>query len=172
MKFSVAATPGHQGKTLEVDPNQEVISLHGPNGALLGTLSWQEIIERVLATDDDTRFAHARAHARAPLAVKVKYTTPEGRQFDSLTGGIGGGGMFIESSQPLAPGTELAVEFALPDRPWEKHKAKAKVAWTRNKPERFLLFPGMGVQFTDIDDKSRKELVDLVAALTRSRATT
>ncbi len=172
MKFSVAATPGHQGKTLEVDPNQEVINLHGPNGALLGTLSWQEIIERVLATDDDTRFAHARAHARAPLAVKVKYTTPEGRQFDSLTGGIGGGGMFIESSQPLAPGTELAVEFALPDRPWEKHKAKAKVAWTRNKPERFLLFPGMGVQFTDIDDKSRKELVDLVAALTRSRATT
>lgn len=172
MKFSVAATPGHQGKTLEVDPNQEVISLHGPNGALLGTLSWQEIIERVLATDDDTRFAHARAHARAPLAVKVKYTTPEGRQFDSLTGGIGGGGMFIESSQPLAPGTELAVEFALPDRPWEKHKAKAKVAWTRNKPERFLLFPGMGVQFTNIDDKSRKELVDLVAALTRSRATT
>jgi uncharacterized protein (TIGR02266 family) len=105
------------------------------------------------------------------LAVKVKHTTPEGKQFDSLTGGIGGGGLFIESSQPLAPGTELAVEFALPDRPWEKHKAKAKVAWTRNKPERFLLFPGMGVQFTEIDDKSRHELVELVLALNRSRAT-
>ena len=101
----------------------------------------------------------------------MKYTTPEGKQFDSLTGGIGGGGLFIESSQPLAPGTELTVEFALPDRPWEKHKAKAKVAWTRNKPERFLLFPGMGVQFLDIDDKSRSELVELVAALNRSRVT-
>jgi uncharacterized protein (TIGR02266 family) len=105
------------------------------------------------------------------LAVKVKYTTPEGKQFDSLTGGIGGGGLFIESSQPLAPGTELAVEFALPDRPWEKHKVRAKVAWTRNKPERFLLFPGMGVQFTEIDEKSRHDLVELVAALNRSRAT-
>jgi uncharacterized protein (TIGR02266 family) len=172
MKFSVTVTQGHEGKTLDVDPNQEMISLYGPNGSLLGTVSWQEIIDRILSSDEDTRFAHARAHPRAPLAVKVRYTTPDGKQFDSLTGGIGGGGLFIESSTPLAPGTDLSVEFALPDRPWEKHKAKAKVAWTRNKPERFLLFPGMGVQFTDIDDQSRKEVVDLVTALNRSRITT
>jgi uncharacterized protein (TIGR02266 family) len=171
MKFPVTTTQGHQGKVLEVDPEREVISLHGDNGVLLGGVSWANVIERIVNTDEDVRFAHARAHARAPLAVKVKYTTPEGKQFDSLTGGIGGGGLFIESSQPLAPGTELAVEFALPDRPWERHKAKAKVAWTRNKPERFLLFPGMGIQFTEIEDKSRQDLVELVAALNRSRAT-
>ena len=171
MKFPVTITAGHQGKVLEVDPEREVISLHGDNGVLLGGVSWANVIERIVNTDEDVRFAHARAHARAPLAVKVKYTTPEGKQFDSLTGGIGGGGLFIESSQPLAPGTELAVEFALPDRPWERHKAKAKVAWTRNKPERFLLFPGMGIQFTDIEEKSRQDLVELVAALNRSRVT-
>ena len=171
MKFPVTITAGHQGKVLEVDPEREVISLHGDNGVLLGGVSWANVIERIVNTDEDVRFAHARAHARAPLAVKVKYTTPEGKQFDSLTGGIGGGGLFIESSQPLAPGKELAVEFALPDRPWERHKAKAKVAWTRNKPERFLLFPGMGIQFTDIEEKSRQDLVELVAALNRSRAT-
>jgi uncharacterized protein (TIGR02266 family) len=171
MKFPVTVTQGHEGKTLEVDTSHEVISLYNQKGNQLGTLSWHEIIERIVASDDDQRFSHARAHARAPLAVKVRYTTPEGKQYDSLTGGIGGGGLFIESSTPLAPGTELGVEFALPDRPWEKHKAKAKVAWTRNKPERFLLFPGMGVQFTDIDDQARKELVELVAALNRSRIT-
>ena len=170
MKFPVTETVGHQGKTFEIDPAREIISLYGVNDVPLGALSWGEIIERIINTDEDLRFSHARAHARAPLALKVKYTTPEGKQFDSLTGGIGGGGLFIESSQPLAPGTELAVEFALPDRPWEKHKAKAKVAWTRNKPERFLLFPGMGVQFTEIDEKSRHDLVELVAALNRTRA--
>lgn len=171
MKLPVTSTAGHHGKYLEINPNNEVIILHDSNGEVLGAIPWKEIIERILNSDEDVRFAHARAHARAPLAVKVKYTTPEGKQYDSLTGGIGGGGLFIESSQPLAPGTELTVEFALPDRPWEKHKAKAKVAWTRNKPERFLLFPGMGVQFIDIDDKSRHELVELVAALNRSRVT-
>jgi type IV pilus assembly protein PilZ len=172
MKFPVTVTPGHQGESLDNYPTPENISNNWANGALLGAVSWHYVIERIAAGDEDIRFAHARAHARAPLAVKVKYTTPEGKQFDSLTGGVGGGGLFIESSQPLAPGTELSIEFALPDRPWEKHKAKAKVAWTRNKPERFLLFPGMGVQFTDIEEKSRHDLVELVAALNRSRATT
>ena len=172
MKFSVTRSQGHEGKALELDTNKELILVHGSDESLLGAVSWKEIIERIITTDDDARFAHVRNHARASLAVKVKYTTPEGKQFDSLTGGIGGGGLFIESSQPLAPGTELSVEFSLPDRPWERLKAKAKVAWTRNKPERFLLFPGMGVQFTDIDEKARLELVELVAALNRTRATT
>src|SRR3990167_541480 len=172
MKHPVITTAGHQGKLLIVDPDQETILIHDASGILLGGIPWGHIIDRLLASDDDTRFAHCRTHPRAPLAVKVRYSTPEGKQFDSLTGGIGAGGIFIESSTPLAPGTELSVEFALPDRPWEKHKTKAKVAWTRNKPERHLLFPGMGVQFTDIDEKARKELVELVDALNRSRLAT
>jgi len=172
MRVAVITTEGHEGKFLEMNTEQEVVTLHGVTGETLGSLSWGAVIEQILASDDDVRFAHARSHPRAPLAVKVRYTTPEGKQFDSLTGGIGAGGLFIESSAPLAPGTELSVEFALPDHPWEKHKAKAKVAWTRNKPERHLLFPGMGVQFTNIDEKARKELVELVDALNRSRLAT
>lgn len=171
MKFPVSTTEGHQGKVLEMNADQEGVTLYSVTGELLGILSWGAVIKQILAIDDDVRFAHARSHPRAPLAVKVRYTTPEGRQFDSLTGGIGAGGLFIESSAPLAPGTELSVEFALPDRPLEKYKAKAKVAWTRNKPERHLLFPGMGVQFTTIDDRARKELITLVEALNRSRVT-
>jgi uncharacterized protein (TIGR02266 family) len=87
-----------------------------------------------------------------------------------LTGGIGGGGLFIESSTPLPPGTKLNLEFALPDRPSEKFTARAKVAWARTKPERYLLFPGMGVQFTEIDDGAQQRLIELVNALNRARA--
>ncbi len=172
MKLPVIMTEGHAGKVLEMNADQEMVTLRGATGELLGTLSWGTVIEQILTSDDDTRFAHVRSHPRAPLALKVRYTTPEGKQFDSLTGGIGAGGLFIESSTPLAPGTELSVEFALPDRPWEKHKAKAKVVWTRNKPERHLLFPGMGVQFTNINKDARNELVELVDALNRSRLAT
>ena len=171
MKLPVTTTEGHKGKALEMNAEQEVVMLHSATGELLGILSWEAVIEQILASDDDARFAHARSHPRAPLAVKVRYTTPEGGQFDSLTSGIGTGGLFIESSTPLSPGTELAIEFALPDHPWEKHKAKAKVAWTRHKVERHILFPGMGVQFTEIDEKARHELVELIGALNRSRVT-
>ncbi|MEK7763032.1 MAG: PilZ domain-containing protein [Nitrospirota bacterium] len=170
MKFSVNTTEKHEGKVLEMNADQEVVTLYSATGKLLGALPWGGVIEQILATDDDVRFAHARAHLRAPLAMKVHCTTPEGKQFDSLTGGIGAGGLFIESSTPLPPGTELSVEFSLPDRPWKKHKAKAKVAWTRDMPDRHLLFPGMGVKFTEIDEKARIELAELVDALNRSRA--
>ena len=169
MKYPVLTTANHQGKHLIVDADQETILIHDASGILLGGIPWGHIIDRLLASDDDTRFAHCRAQPRAPLALKVRYTTPEGKQFDSLTGGIGGGGLFIESGTPLAPGTEVSMEFALPDRPWEKVKAKGKVAWTRNRPERHLLFPGMGVQFTDIDEKAQTQLVELVEALNRNR---
>lgn len=171
MKFPVITTEGHEGKVLEVNAGQEMVTLHSAKGELLATLPWGVVIEQILAGDDDLRFGHARSHPRAPLAVKVRYTTPEGGQFDSLTGGIGTGGLFIESSTPLSPGTELSIEFALPDHPLEKHKAKARVAWTRNKIERHILFPGMGVQFIEIEEKARKELGELIGSLNRSRVT-
>ena len=107
MKFPVTMTEGHQGKSLEMDADQEGITLHSATGELLGTVSWGTVIEQILAGDDDVRFAHARAHPRAPLAIKVRYTTPEGKQFDSLTGGIGPGGLFIESSAPDRKSTRL-----------------------------------------------------------------
>ncbi|OQW45616.1 MAG: hypothetical protein A4C66_07035 [Nitrospira sp. HN-bin3] len=169
MKIPVVATVGHCGKSLVIDAQQETIHVHDTSGQLLGDVSWGSLIERVLATSEDARFAHCRTQPRAPLALKVRYTTPEGKQFDSLTGGIGGGGLFIESGAPLSPGTELTVEFALPDRPMEKIKAKAKVAWARHKPERYLLFPGMGIQFLDLEEKIQEDLVSLVEALNRSR---
>jgi type IV pilus assembly protein PilZ len=170
MKFPVIMTEGHQGKLLEMDADQEGITLHSAAGKLLGILSWGAVIEQILASDEDVRITHARFHPRAPLSMKIRYTTPEGKQFDSLTGGIGAGGLFIESSAPLAPGTELSVEFSLPDHPKEQYTATAKVAWTRTKPERHLFFPGMGVQFTNIDEKARKDLLELVEALSRARA--
>ncbi len=169
MKFPVTTTERHEGKVLAMNVEEEVLTLHSATGELLGALAWGDIIERVLVRDDDARFSSVRSHPRVPLAVKVRYMTPEGKQFDSVTGSIGAGGLFIESSAPLDHGTELSIEFALPDRPMEKHKAKAKVVWTRRKPERYVLFPGMGVQFTVIDDQARRELAQLVEALTRSR---
>ncbi len=169
MTFPIVVTVGHEGKSLVMDSKQEIIIVHDTSGQLLGGMSWGAIIERVLVSGEDARFAHCRAQPRAPLALKVRYTTLEGKHVDSLTGGIGGGGLFIESGAPLSPGTELTVEFALPDQPRDKLKAKAKVAWVRNKPERYLLFPGMGIQFVDLDTKVQEQLVGLVEALNRSR---
>ena len=59
MKFPVTTTPGHQGKSLEIDSARETISLHNGNGAVLGAMSWGDVIERIVNADDDVRFTHA-----------------------------------------------------------------------------------------------------------------
>ena len=60
MKFPVIMTEGHQGKVLEMDADQEGITLHSAAGKLLGVLSWGVVIEQILASDEETRFTHAR----------------------------------------------------------------------------------------------------------------
>ena len=117
MKFPVTATREHQGKTLSIDCDQETLSLFDATGQRLCILTWGTLIEHMLSVDEDARFAHSRVHPRAPLAIKVHCTTTDGKHFDSLTGGIGGGGLFIESFTPLAVGTKLAMEFTLPEIP-------------------------------------------------------
>jgi len=169
MKLQVTTTEAHQGKTLEIDYDQETITLLGAKGDPVGTVTWSSIIDYIESADVQDGDRHVRAHPRAPLAIKIRYATKEGKQFESITGGIGGGGLFIESGAPLPVGSELTVEFTLPDRPLERMKAKARVAWVRKKPERYLLFPGMGVQFTDIHPQARQQVMDLVTALNQHR---
>jgi hypothetical protein len=53
MKLSVTTTEGHKGKVLEMNAEQEVVTLHSATGELLGILSWEAVIEQILASDDD-----------------------------------------------------------------------------------------------------------------------
>lgn len=169
MRIPINATEGHQGKIFEVDCDLETITLLDEQGQMVGSISWGSVVKLIKTAGDDQAFVNSRNYPRAPLAVKVRYATKDGKQFESLTGGLGGGGLFIESSSPLPQGSELTLEFSLPDRPAERVAARARVAWTRTKPERYLLFPGMGLQFTAIEPDAQRRLQDLVVALNRCR---
>ncbi len=169
MKFPVLSTDCHQGKTLEIDCDRETLSLLSDRGEHLGSISWAWVIDRILSDQETDEYAHCRAFPRAPLAVKVQFHTEDGHRYESLTGGIGGGGLFIESSSPLPTGSELSVQFSLPDHPTQTISAKAKVVWRRTKVERLLMFPGMGLQFTNINEEARSQIVDLVDSLNRGR---
>ncbi len=49
MKFPVITTEGQEGKVLEMNADQEVVTLHSATGELLGALSWGAVIEQILA---------------------------------------------------------------------------------------------------------------------------
>jgi type IV pilus assembly protein PilZ len=162
VKFSIVSSSRHKGKTLEVDSSKEVLTLIGINGEALGSLPWDFLIDQILTTQKPPQPREARSEPRISLSIRVKYTTPEGLQFESRAGGIGGGGLFIESFTPLAVGTKLAMEFTLPEKPDEWLSAKGGIAWVCPKADQYTFSPGMGVRFTDISAETRNRVLNLV----------
>lgn len=165
MKYPVSSSLRHKGKTLDLDAAREIITLIGINGEPMGNLSWDFVIDQILAYRKPPATRETRTEPRVTLTFRVKYKTPEGHQYESRAGGIGGGGLFIESQAPLAVGTKLALEFSLPERPSEWLAAKGVVAWICPKADQYTFSPGMGVRFTDIAPEIRDRVLELVKSL-------
>jgi len=165
VKYSVSSSLRHKGKVLDLDAAREVITLLGINGEPMGNLSWDFVIDQILAYRNPPTTRETRNEPRVTLTFRVRYKTLEGHQFESRAGGIGGGGLFIESYSPLSVGTKLTLEFSLPESPSEWLPAKGLVAWVCPKADQYTFSPGMGVRFTEINSDIRARVLELVKAL-------
>ncbi len=165
MKLPVSLSLRHKGKVLELDASREIVNLLGNNGETIGSLSWDFVIDQILAYRKPVLPKETRSEPRVNLAFRVRYKTPEGDRYDSRAGGIGGGGLFIESTTPLPVGTKLAMEFSLPEQPTEWIQAKGVVAWVCPKADQYTFSPGMGVRFTDIQPEARDRILAVVKTL-------
>ena len=170
MKLPSKRSSRHRGKALELDSESETMKLIGPKGESLGAVSWDAVMDFIQGYVEEARSHRAvRNYPRSRLAVKVNYLTPDHKQFESVTGEIGGGGVFIESHLPPRVGTDLALELVLPDDPTVPINAKGKVAWVRPREEHYAFFPGMGVRFTEISEEGRARLLTMVKSLDQAR---
>ena len=165
MKYPVSSSLRHRGKTLELDAEREVVTLLNINGDPIGSLSWDFVVDQILAYRKPPVQKEVRTEPRISLVFRVRYNTPEGQRFESRAGGIGGGGLFIESHTPLPMGTKLAMEFSLPENPAEWLPAKGLVAWICPKADQYTFSPGMGVQFTEVTPETRDRILELVKSV-------
>jgi type IV pilus assembly protein PilZ len=97
----------------------------------------------------------------------VRYGTPGAQPLESRATGIGGGGLFIESASPLPVGTDLELEFTLPERSTQWLRARGTVVWVCPKADQYTFSPGMGIRFTKISDEARGLVLALVESLRR-----
>ena len=74
-------------------------------------------------------------------------------------------GMFVNTESPAPVGTHVNLIF--PAEGNIEVEVAALVVWNKGKSS--YQRPGMGVQFTDIDEKAQAQLVELVEALNRNR---
>ncbi len=99
-----------------------------------------------------------REHARATLRVTAT-TTGKSFTFTEFTKDVSVGGIFVETETPIASGTPLDLQFALPDGK-EPVNAKGTVVHTVTPETARGKTPGMGIKFVSISaadaDRIRK----------------
>ena len=78
MKYPVSSSLRHKGKALDLDATREVITLLGINGEPMGNLSWDFVIDQILAYRNPPTSRETRNEPRVTLTFRVNYKTPEG----------------------------------------------------------------------------------------------
>jgi len=84
---------------------------------------------------------------------------------------LGTGGVFIQTTKPLATGSAIDLTFTIPDSK-ETLITKGTVIWVQDiVPDREDLTPGMGVQFQAFSNEQRRMLEDFVQRYQTARQT-
>ena len=89
-----------------------------------------------------------RRFRRRTVRVLVDYAAPDGVRCEYATT-LGAGGLFIESEEPLPPGSIFKVRFRLPSS-GRIHEVESRVAWAHvASAQTSSQAPGMGIVFTN-----------------------
>ncbi|WP_225072350.1 TIGR02266 family protein [Desulfuromonas sp. CSMB_57] len=111
-----------------------------------------------------------RAAPRVEMRLQVRFRLADGEHYlTDYTVNVSTGGFFLESQQPLPPGTPLSLEFSLPGHT-EPIRCSAQVAWVNQPTDKKnrRLPAGMGVQFQDL---SLKDMSLIRSFVTRALVT-
>jgi len=107
----------------------------------------------------DNQRRAARLHHEIPVAYRSV-----GSFLSDWATNISHGGLFINTRKPLPVGTAVKILVQLPGAsfPFELAGRVTRVTQFDNKAN---MVPGMGVEFTDVDDAKRKQISAFVERL-------
>ena len=106
--------------------------------------------------DSDRRIA-----PRVLVDLEVDYASEDNYLFAYITD-ISETGIFVRTTTPEAPGTNLNLRFRIDDGP--QIQVEGTVIWVNPfRPNNVdNLHPGMGVRFIELDDELKDRLLELV----------
>jgi type IV pilus assembly protein PilZ len=117
----------------------------------------RESTAEVPVVDSDRRRA-----PRVLVDLQVDYASEENYLFAYITD-ISETGIFVRTTTPEPPGTQLNLRFA-PDGDGPQIEVEGLVIWVNpfrpGAPDN--LHPGMGIRFVDLEDELRDRLLELV----------
>jgi type IV pilus assembly protein PilZ len=94
-----------------------------------------------------------RESPRKPCTLTVDYQSQNSEHSEHILD-IGTGGVFIETTEPIAVGQELSLNFTFPDSQ-DKIKVNGEIVWRNTK--------GIGVKFIGINQQQVDEIKTYIA---------
>jgi uncharacterized protein (TIGR02266 family) len=104
------------------------------------------------AEEKDAR-DNRRHHPRVALAVEIDLSSGS-HFFSGLSGDLSEGGVFVETYRDIPVGSEVALEFDLPNGSVTAH---GSVKWHRDHSDSSP--PGVGVSFDDLSEEGKEIIV-------------
>jgi len=165
MKMILRKSERYQGYKIDIDAEKESLRVENPAGTTVAQLVLEDFLDRLGGIKHEFK----REYPRLELGTHIKYYDPEGQPSEAIASSIGGGGLFIDQFSPPEMGTPIRLEITLPAS-GRTIRAESKVVWVRKSLVEKVFYPGMGLQFTSISDKDRKEILQFIKKFIQQRA--
>lgn len=104
-----------------------------------------------------------RRYPRVPLDTSVGYR-PNGDARPGRALNLSAGGLAFRPAEPLDPDTIVVVEFSLPPES-DPIEVTGRVRWQQAAEE-----PACGIEFTDMTDEARQQILAYIERLLRAAA--
>ncbi|HCF60254.1 MAG TPA: hypothetical protein DFS52_19930 [Myxococcales bacterium] len=103
-----------------------------------------------------------RLDSRIQLQTEVTLAS-DSNLFTGFSSDLSRGGIFVATCQLVPIGTQVEVRLDLPEG--TRIEVRGVVRWSREPNERFPeFFPGVGIQFTELEDEPRRALESFAAS--------
>lgn len=107
------------------------------------------------------RLRDQRKEARVPIQLKVDVESPNDHYLFEYSSNLSQNGIFIQSSEPLSPGTAVTMQFSLPDK--TLIRTRGEVIWSNNDADDDE--PGMGIKFIGLSEADRENILNALKKL-------
>jgi Tfp pilus assembly protein PilZ len=118
-----------------------------------------------MKTEETRSTADSRTSLRAPLIIQKVLIDGDRPSFFGYIKNISKSGMFIASTNPIAPGEQISLAFQLPPPLQGSVCCACEVVWKRPFGSHLPFEPGMGIKFIDLPGETGQQIDDWIRDL-------
>ena len=106
------------------------------------------------------RALEKRKEVRIPIQLKVDVESPNEHYLFEYSSNLSQNGIFIQTTEPLPPGTLVNIQFTLPES--ILIRTRGEVIWLNDEEDDEV---GMGVKFIGLDEGDRESILNSLKKL-------